>query len=225
MLPQQHRVSCDRFLVWWASPINCVGPRSPFTPGGLNSRRRDCSEWHFVPDHHLSQPSECTTTTPRDSQNRQICLHCWTWKNLTSISSGLWICGYLEEREVCNMHLGRALLRIDDDNLAAVFGGQVVSHAIVAATKTVDPEFHLHVSCTPSSPWFQYLPPPKVIACALIPLSFSVRPDGHFRGSVILYWAGFQPGSITTSTASGTVVHMQREPFVRSRTVKRSSSC
>ena len=49
------------------------------------------------------------------------------------------------------MHLGRALLRIDDDNLAAVFGGQVVSHAIVAATKTVDPEFHLHVSCTPST--------------------------------------------------------------------------
>ena len=57
-------------------------------------------------------------------------------------SSGPQIYGFLEEREVC---IKTVPLRICDDNFVGVFGGQVISQAIVAATQTVDRAFHLHV--------------------------------------------------------------------------------
>jgi hypothetical protein len=47
---------------------------------------------------------------------------------------------------VCNTSLRH--LRIGDDNLLGIYGGQVISQAIMAATKTVDRAFHLHVSRT-----------------------------------------------------------------------------
>lgn len=62
-------------------------------------------------------------------------------------SSGLWICGFLEEREVCNSCINRILLYVGDGSWVGIFGGQVISQAIVAATQTVDRAFHLHV-CT-----------------------------------------------------------------------------
>lgn len=66
-----------------------------------------------------------------------------------STSSGPRIHGFLGEGEVCNSCMGCAPLQIGEGSLVGIFGGQVISQAIVAATKTVDRVSHLHVSGTP----------------------------------------------------------------------------
>jgi acyl-CoA thioesterase len=48
--------------------------------------------------------------------------------------------------------LFNGVLSLTRGSVIDVFGGLVISHAMVAATKSVKPEFHLHVRQIPSVP-------------------------------------------------------------------------
>lgn len=106
-----------------------------------------------------------------------------------STSSGTRIRGFPEGAEVSNSCIDCVPLQIGDDSLVGIFGGQVISQAIVAATKTVDQVFHLHVSGTPSTsePVVSILTPFNSLCTYARSASLLNPSSSASRNSAILY--------------------------------------
>lgn len=79
-------------------------------------------------------------------------------------------------------------LWVCDGDSTGVYGGQVVSQAIVAATRTVDQAFHLHVSALFAASAILVFTKLdiKSLHVGLIRFSFPIRLDKYICNSAIL---------------------------------------